>query len=89
MLTKTMLAVLATALILGSTSATFAQAALPQYDGDANQIPGQYTAIPSTASAIERSFAGPVPTETTQYPSYGANGAAWQRHFDNWLSSVD
>jgi hypothetical protein len=89
MLTKTKLAVLATALILGSASAALAQAVVPEYDGDANRIPGRYIVVPSTASAIEHSFAGPVTTETTQYPSYGANGPAWQRHFDNWLSSVD
>jgi hypothetical protein len=89
MFTKTKLAVLAAALVLGFAPATFAQTVLPQYDGDANLIPGQYAAIPSTASAIEHSFAGPVPTETMRYPSHGANGPAWQRQFDNWLSSVD
>ena len=95
MLTKTKMA-LAAALMLGSASAGFAQTVVPDYDGDGNPVPGSYEVLPQTgsgraASSIERSFAGPrtVVREPAPYPSYGANGTAWQRHFDDWLSSVD
>ncbi len=39
--------------------------------------------------AIERSFAAPPPVVTGRVRSYGANGPAWQRNFDNYLSSID
>jgi hypothetical protein len=95
--TKTALVV---ARMLGAGSAGFAQGVVPDYDGDGNPIAGQYEALSPASSAdarnsarplssIERSFAGPRTVVTEPVYPYGANGPEWQRHFDNWLSSVD
>lgn len=46
---------LATAVLLGSASLALAQA-LPQYDGDANQIRGAYS-VSTQASGFDNAFA--------------------------------
>jgi hypothetical protein len=61
MLTKTKMA-LAAALVLGSASVSFAQTVVPEYDGDANPIRGQYDVLPQAqASSFEHSFAAERP----------------------------
>jgi hypothetical protein len=79
MLTKTKMAV-ATALFLGSVSASLAQAVIPEYDADANPIPGQYDvlATPRPLPAGRRSGQPVVPPTAM-------NGPAWQKTFDAWL----
>jgi hypothetical protein len=62
MLTKTKMA-LAAALVLASASASFAQTVVPEYDGDANPIRGQYDVLPpAQASSFQDSFAAERPT---------------------------
>jgi hypothetical protein len=62
MLTRTKIA-LAAALVLASASAAFAQAVVPEVDGDGNRT-GLFDVLPQANSprargSIERSFAGP------------------------------
>ena len=76
---------LAAALLLGSVSASFAQAVVPEYDGDANRIRGYYDVLPGSHS-MHRSFAAQHSRVT---PSSEANGPAWENYFDNWLSQND
>jgi hypothetical protein len=85
MLTKTKM-LLAAALVLGSAATGFAQGVVPEYDGDANPIPGQYDVLPGTQSSIERSYAGPVRHYQAPTYYYGANGPAWERNFERWLN---
>jgi hypothetical protein len=80
MLTKTKV-VIAAALVLGSASATLAQAMIPEYDADGNPILGQYDvlAVPQPR-AVGRRVAQPIAP-----PPRAINGPEWQRTFDSWL----
>jgi hypothetical protein len=74
MLSKTKMAV-AAALVLASASASFAQTLVPEYDGDANPIPGQFEVLPSPrASSIEHSFAAERPALTRVANHYDCLG---------------
>jgi hypothetical protein len=73
----------ATGLILSTATATYAQTVVPEYDGDANRVPGQVTIVPATPPVLADVFAGP-----NAIIEHGRNGAAWKRHFDERLSDV-
>jgi hypothetical protein len=82
MLTKTKMAV-AAVFILGSASASFAQGLVPEYDGDANPIPGQYDMVaPPRPAFVARGYAAELPGVTA--PS-DLNGPEWRRTFNAWL----
>jgi len=81
--------VLAAALVLGSASTSFAQAVVPEVDGDGNRT-GVYDVLPHaqasrSSGSIERSFAGPRPHARPPVYYYGPNGADWGHNFEKWL----
>jgi hypothetical protein len=89
MLTRTKIA-LAAALVRASASAAFAQAVVPEVDGDGNRT-GLFDVLPQarspqTRGSIERSFAGPRQDVREPLTAHGPNGPEWQLYFDNWLS---